>query len=73
VDNDFAQAVRLEALAEKKLRPKLGRKPSQQVTQFPSVRLPSLDIRMIPRKILVAKEQEQSPILSKKPRKEVIA
>jgi len=36
------------------------------------VQLPNLDIRMIPKKTLVVKEQEQSTILSKSPREEVL-
>ena len=39
--------------------------------QFPVVKLQSLDIRMIPKKMLVVKKQVESPILSKNPRKEV--
>ena len=61
--------MRLEASAEKKS----GGKVSQSVTRFPSVTLSSLDIRMIPKKMLVAKDQKPSPILSKNPRKKVLA
>ena len=43
------------------------------MTQFPFIQLPCLDIRMIPKKMLAVKEQEDSPILSKNPRKEVLA
>ena len=69
VDDGFARAVRLEASEEKKS----GGKAFQSVTRLPSVALSSLDIRMIPKKMLVAKEQKPSPILSKNPRKEVLA
>lgn len=48
-----------------------GEKSSRSVARFPSVHTPSLAIRMIPQKLLVPKEQEPSPILSKNPRKEV--
>ena len=72
VDDEFAKAVRLESLAEKKAEQKSGKKLPQKSTQFPSIQMPSLDIRMIPKKMLVAKEQEDSPILSKNPRKEVL-
>jgi hypothetical protein len=60
--------VRFEVSAEKK---SAGKVP-QSVTRFPSVILSSLDIRMIPKKMLVANEQKPSPILSKNPRKEVL-
>jgi len=65
--------VRLEALAERKLGPKSGKRSSQKVTQFPSVQLSCLDIRMIPKKMLAVRAQERPPILSKNPRKEVTA
>jgi len=61
----------LEALAEKKLGSNSGKRLSQKVMRFPSVQLPCFDIRMIPKKMLVVKEQEDPPILSKNPRKEV--
>ncbi|KAF9648316.1 hypothetical protein BDM02DRAFT_3187273 [Thelephora ganbajun] len=70
VDDDFTQAVRLESLAEKKITSKSGKKLSQKVARFPLVQLPSLDIRMVPKKMLVVKEQEQPPIVSRRPRKE---
>ena len=73
VDDDFSQAVRLEASAEARLEPKSGseKKPSQKAARFPSVQLQSLGIRMIPKKMHVVREQQQPPILSKNPRKEV--
>lgn len=73
VDDDFARAVRLESLAEKQVGQKSNKKLSQKATRFPFIQMPSLDIRMIPKKMLTVKEQEQSPILSKNPRKEVLA
>ena len=73
VDDDFSRAVRLESSAEKKVERKSGRKLSQKAMRFSSVQMPSLDIRMIPSKMLMAKEQGESPILSKNPRKEVLA
>ena len=71
VDDDFSQAVKLEASAENKLERNSGKKLSQKATRFPFVQLPIFDIRMIPKKMLAAKEQTQPPILSKNPRKEV--
>lgn len=73
VDDDFSQAVRLEVSAEKKSELKSGKKLYQKVTQFPSVQLSNLAIRMFPKKMLAVEEQEQPPILSKNPRKEVPA
>lgn len=73
VDDDFAKAVRLESLAEKREEQKSRKKLPQNATRFPSIQMPSLDIRMIPKKMLTVKEQEDSPILSKNPRKEVLA
>ena len=70
IDDDFAQAARREASAEKQVGQKSG-KLSQNVMRFPRVQMSALDIRMIPKKMLVIKEQEMSPILSKNPRKEV--
>lgn len=68
MDDDFVRAVRLEAIAEKKS----GNKSSQRATRFPFVHLPNVDIRMIPKKLLAAREPKQPPILSKNPRKEVL-
>jgi len=57
--------MRLEVSAERKLASRSRKELSQKATRLPSVQLPNLDIRMIPKKTLVVKEQEQSPILSK--------
>jgi len=73
VDDDFSRAVRLESSAEKKVERKSGKKLSHKAMRFSSIQMPSLDIRMIPNKMLTAKEQGESPILSKNPRKEVLA
>ena len=64
--------MRLEASAERKLASRSRKELSQKVTRLPSVQLPDLGIRMVPNKTLVVKEQEQSPILSKNPREEVL-
>jgi len=69
VDGTFAQAVRLEFVAEQEREQKTRKKLSQKVTRFPSVQTPSLDIRMVPKKVLLAKEQKEPPILSKNTRK----
>ena len=59
-------------LAEGKLVSRSRKELSQKAMQLPFVQLPNLNIRMIPKKTLVVKEQEQSPILSKNPRDEVL-
>jgi len=71
VDDDFSKAVRREASAGGELE-KSEKRLSQKATRFPSVRLPSVGIRMMPKKMLSAKEHVQPPILSKNPRKEVL-
>ena len=69
VDDDFAQALRLELLAEKKLK---GKKRAGGVTQFPFSQMPGLHIRMLPKKLFVAKEQNSPPVLSKNPKRKVL-
>jgi len=64
--------MRLEVFAERKLASRSRKELSQKITRLPSVQLPDLGIRMVPKKTLVANEQEQSPILSKNPREEVL-
>jgi len=64
--------MRLEVSAERKLASRSRKELSQNATRLPFVQLPNLDIRMIPKKTLVVKEQEQSPILSKNLRDEVL-
>lgn len=49
-----------------------GKKVSQSVTQFPTIRMSNVGIRMFPKKMLVSRDQELSPILSKNLRKEVV-
>jgi hypothetical protein len=73
VDDDFAQAVRLEASAEKASAGKLGVKESRIVTRFPFVRMPNLDIRMIPKKLLVVKGKEHFQNPSEDLRNQVLA
>ena len=63
--------MRLEAIAENGLK-KLGKKGFQTVTRFPSIRMSSLDIRMVPKKLLVVKEKDHSQLLPKKPKNQVL-
>jgi hypothetical protein len=63
----------LESSAEKSVEQRSRKKLSQKATRFPLIYMPCLGIRMLPKKTLKVKEQEQSPILSKNPRKEVLA
>lgn len=61
--------MRLEATAEKE-RP--GEKGSQTVSRLPHVRMPNLDIRMVPRKLLVVREKDHSRIPSKDLKNQVL-
>lgn len=53
--------MRLEVIAEKGF----GTKALKSVARFPIVRMPDLDIRMAPKKLLVVKEQVHSQRFSK--------
>lgn len=63
--------MRLEAIAEKKLVENSGKKQSLTVTRFPFVRLASLDIRMVPKKLLIVTEGDHSNIPPKNLRNQV--